>query len=47
MHWNGYAGCVMCVGGALGCDVAVPLHGAHRSLVLCMADGRCDPRPED
>ena len=37
MHWNGYAGCVMGVGGALGCDGAVRLHGAHRSLILCMA----------
>ena len=37
MHWNGYAGCVMGVGGALGCDGDVRLHGAHRSLILCMA----------
>ena len=37
MHWNGYAGCVMGVGDALGCDGAVRLHGAHRSLILCMA----------
>ena len=28
---------VMGVGGALGCDGAVRLHGAHRSLILCMA----------
>ena len=26
MHWNGYAGWVMGVGGALGCDGAVRLH---------------------
>ena len=37
MHWNGYAGWVMGVGGAIGCDGAVRLHGAHRSLILCMA----------
>ena len=37
MYWNGYAGWVMDVGGALGCDGAVRLHGAHRSLILCMA----------
>ena len=37
MHWKGYAGWVKGVGGALGCDGAVRLHGAHRSLILCMA----------
>ena len=37
MHWNGYAGWVMGVGGALGCDGAVRLHGAHRSLILCLS----------
>ena len=37
MHWNVYAGWVMGVGCALGCDGTVRLHGAHRSLILCMA----------
>ena len=37
MHWNGYAGWAMGVGGAIGCDGAVRLHGADRSLILCMA----------
>ena len=38
MHWKGYTGRLGAVGGAFGCDGAIPLQGVQWALNSVMAD---------